>query len=186
MRLAAVLYESGGGAETDALLYALTLRVRRRGLRLAGAVQSNPTAAGRSRCDILLEDLATGRQVMASDDRGRLARGCRLDTGALEECVGLSLSALDKETDLVVVNRFGKRETEGHGFRQLIEEAVLLGVPALVGLNRAHLDSWQVFVGEEPVLLPPKPEAVARWCAANVAGLQRDDEACDGEMLTLA
>ena len=168
MKIAAVHYEAGAGPQTDALLTGLARRFKRAGLRLAGAVQSNPAVAGRSRCDIILEDVATGRTTKASDDRGPLAKGCRLDTGALEDSVGLAVSSLRSDSDLVVINRFGKREAEGQGFRPMIEQAVLLGVPVLVGLNRAHLEAWRVFIGEEPVLLPPELAAVSSWCATNI------------------
>ncbi|MCV4860348.1 DUF2478 domain-containing protein, partial [Escherichia coli] len=55
-------------------------------------------------------------------------------------------------------------EAEWRGFRALIEQAVLLDVPAIVGLNRAHVDSWCKFVGEEPQLLPMRLDAVIDWC----------------------
>lgn len=174
MKLAAVLYEKGEGAATDALLYGFALRLKRAGVRLAGAVQSNLPVANRSRCDITLEDLATGQRIKASDDRDRLAKGCRLDQSALEDCVGIAVSSLEPDTDLVVINRFGKCEAEGRGFRPMIEQAVLLDVPVLVGLNRAHLGSWRTFVGEEPVLLPPELRAVSSWCAVNLSNCGPD------------
>lgn len=166
MRIAAVLYEKLEGAEVDALLGELAGRLRERGLNLAGAVQSNPPVEGRSRCDMVLEDLASGRHVKASEDRGALAAGCRLDEGALEGCVGLAAASLDSATDLVIVNRFGKCEAGGRGFRPVIEQAVLLDTPVLVGLNRAHLESWCAFLGETPVLLSPTRDALVRWCTA--------------------
>src|SRR3990172_3482394 len=169
MKLAAVLYEMGEGAATDALLGSFALRLKRAGFKLAGAVQWNAPVANRSRCGITLEDLASGRRIAASDDRGSLAKGCRLDHSALEDSVGIALSSLGSETDLVVINRFGKHEAVGHGFRPMIEQAVLLGVPVLVGLNRARLGSWRAFVGEEPELLAPELEAVSSWCAAIVS-----------------
>jgi nucleoside-triphosphatase THEP1 len=149
---------------TDALLAAFALRLKRAGFKLAGAVQSNDPVANRSRCDITLEDLATGLRIRASDNRGPLAKGCRLDESAHEDSVGMALSSLEPETDLVVINRFGKREAEGHGFRPLVEQAVLLDVPVVVGLNRAHLDAWRAFLGEEPALLPPELGAISSWC----------------------
>lgn len=169
MKIAAVLYDGGAGPQTDALIVEFARRLKCAGRRLAGAVQSNVAIAGRSRCDIILEDLATGRTTKTSQDHGPLARGCRLDSGAIEESVGLAASSLGAETDLVIINRFGKQEAEGHGFRQMIEQAVLLGVPVIVGLNRTNLDSWRAFVGGEAELLPPELCAVSSWCTANVS-----------------
>ncbi len=169
MKIAAILYDAGAGLQTDALIVEFARRLSCAGFRLAGAVQSNVAIAGRSRCDILLEDLATGRTTKTSQDPGPLARGCRLDSAALEESVGLATSSLGADTDLVIINRFGQQEAEGHGFRPLIEQAVLLGVPVIVGLNRTNLESWRAFVGEEVELLPPELSALSNWCAAIIA-----------------
>ena len=169
MKLAAVLYDGGASAQTDALVADIARRLKGAGFRLAGVVQSNVAIGGRSRCDIVLEDLATGCTTNTSQDRGPLAHGCRLDSHALEEAVGLAASSLDAGTDLVIINRFGKQEAEGHGFRPMIEQAVLLGVPVIVGLNRTNLESWRAFVGGEAELLPPELCAVSSWCTANVS-----------------
>jgi nucleoside-triphosphatase THEP1 len=182
MKLATILYERGDGEAADSLLSAFALSLRQAGFKLARAVQSNDPIANRSRCDITLEDLATGQRIKASNDRGPLAKGCRLDESALEDSVGLAASALGPETDLVVINRFGKREAEGHGFRSMIETAVCLGVPVLVALNSAHLRDWTAFVGEEPVLLRPELEAVSGWCGRVLGDRASRDGALRGQI----
>jgi nucleoside-triphosphatase THEP1 len=172
MKLAAVIYATGTGPATDDLLARVALDLQRAGLKLAGAVQTNEPRAGTCRCDMTLEDLASGRRIAASEDRGPLAQGCRLDTGALEEVVGLVAASLRPEIDLVIVNRFGKREAEGHGFRPVIEAAVLLDIPVLVALNEAHRAAWNAFAGEETVHLPPAFDSVGRWCEGVLPGLE--------------
>jgi nucleoside-triphosphatase THEP1 len=168
MRLVAVLYEGEESKALDQLLSETARALREDGFSLSGAVQSNVAVPNRSRCDIALEDLATGRVTMASQDRGASARGCRLDSGALEESVGLAASSLNETTDLVIINRFGRQEAEGHGFRSMIEQAVVLNIPVLVGLKRANLDSWHAFLGEVPEFLPLHIGAVMDWCASKV------------------
>lgn len=164
MRVAAILYAADEGPAADTLLACLAQRLRERGWALAGAVQSNVSQSGQSRCDILLEDLASGRIVQASENRGPMASGCRLDSAALEDIVGLSAASLAPETALVIVNKFSKREAEGHGFRPLIEQAVVLDIPVLAAVKPAHLEAWTEFVGGAPTLLPLDEEAVERWC----------------------
>ena len=61
-----------------------------------------------------------------SQDRGKWARGCRLDAGSLELAVAQVASALDVGADLMIINKFGKHEAEGRGFR-----AVARPVPAM-------------------------------------------------------
>ncbi|MDQ8698279.1 DUF2478 domain-containing protein [Hyphomicrobium sp. LHD-15] len=163
MNIAALLYEGDQGSVVDTLLADVALHLRAAGWKLAGAVQS-PGAVRNSRCEMTLEDLATGTCIEAADPLGPSASGCRLDTGALEDSVGLASSSLDPDTRLVVINRFGKRETDGHGFRSMIENAVVLDVPILVGVKRMHLDAWRSFVGGEPFFLPPVRDEILRWC----------------------
>jgi nucleoside-triphosphatase THEP1 len=165
MNIAAILYEGDQGSTVDALLAGIACHLRAEGWKLAGAVQS-PTAQRNSRCEMTLEDLATGTCVETTDVLGPSVSGCRLDTEALEDSVGLAVTSLHPDTKLVVINRFGKRETEGRGFRLMIENAVVLDVPVLVGVKRLHLDAWTHFVGGEPLFLPHRRDDILRWCEA--------------------
>lgn len=166
MKLAAVTYEHAEGLAVDEFMRTLAFGLRDCGLKLAGAVQTNEPHPGSCRCDMVLEDLATCQRIAASEHRGPLARGCRLDTSALEQSVGLALSSLSSKTDLVLINRFGKREAEGQGFRPLIAQAVDLQIPVIVGLNQAHADSWQVFSGGQGMRLTPTEREVMAWIEA--------------------
>jgi nucleoside-triphosphatase THEP1 len=49
------------------------------GYRLGGVVQSNMHRRGRCKCDIYLKDLLSGEESLISSDRGKEARGRRLD-----------------------------------------------------------------------------------------------------------
>lgn len=112
---------------------------------------------------MVLEDLATGRQVEISEDRGREASGCRLNPVALEEVVGLATAALGGGADLLVVNRFGKHEVDGRGFRQAIEVALGADIAALVAVGRDHLTAWDRFAGGMDVRVAPDLDAVLAW-----------------------
>lgn len=169
MKIAAIVYDAADSQLADEHITELARKLKEQGYNLAGAVQSNPAMPNRNRCDIMLEDLASGRIIKASQDRGALASGCRLDSGALEESVGLAWSAVGPEIDFIVVNRFGRQESEGRGFRSMIEQGVVMGIPVVAGLNRLHLDAWCGFVGQNPVLLPLKADAIMDWCASQVS-----------------
>lgn len=166
MRLAAVVYAPGQGNETDILLAELARTLVADGLTLAGAVQVNEPRGDRQRCDMTLMDLSSGRSVPASESRGSHASGCRLDTQALEEVVGLSLASVTPKTDLVIVNRFGKCEADGRGFRAVIEAAVELGIPVLIAVNEAYRPAWDAFAGPEAVALPHDFGAIQEWTVA--------------------
>jgi nucleoside-triphosphatase THEP1 len=118
------------------------------GCHLAGLIQRDVAREGRSRCDMLLEDLATGEIVPISQDRGEGARGCRLDVEALLDAVSRVRSNLASGPDLLIVNKFGKTECEGGGCRSLIVDAIDLNVPALVAVPLGNLDSWRHFAGD--------------------------------------
>jgi nucleoside-triphosphatase THEP1 len=144
--LTALLYATGEGAVIGRLAEA----ARARGLLVAGMIQKDERRPDRRRCDMSLVDLATGTEIPISQDRGKDARGCRLDHGALEEAAALAARALESTPlpDLLVLSKFGKREIEGHGFRQIVEKAVELGVPVLVGVGDEHVEGFRAFAGD--------------------------------------
>jgi nucleoside-triphosphatase THEP1 len=166
MKLAAVCYTSDMGSLVDDVLAQAARRLKRNGLKIAGSIQWNEPIAGRRRCRMTLEDLASGRKILASEDRGSEARGCHLDTSALEEAAVLAAASLEPGIDLVIVNRFGKQEIAGRGFRQVIEAAVLLGLPVLAGVSERNQSSWQAFAGDEAECLPASLDAVLSWCGS--------------------
>lgn len=165
-RLAAVLYSAGSGAHADTVLTQAVGMLRAGGCRLGGAVQHNTPIADRCACDMTLEDLGSGRLVDISENRGPHARGCRLNSLALEELTGLAATAIAAGVDLLVVNKFGKRETEGHGFRQAIETAVASGVPVIALVSHDNLAGWEAFTQGLDDRLSPDVQAIISWCHA--------------------
>lgn len=117
------------------------------GRRLAGVLEHEEPRPDRARCDMILEELSAGRRIAISEDRGPLARGCRLDTAAMAEAIQLVSRALREGPDLLLLNKFGKTEAEGGGFRPLIGQALELGVPVLIAVPLRNLDAWRNFAG---------------------------------------
>jgi hypothetical protein len=107
--------------------------------------------------------LPDGPVIRISQSLGREARGCRLDPSALERAVGLVEARLAEGVDCLIVNKFGKHEAEGRGFRTAIAEALSADVPVLVGLNRLNADAFVQFTGGVAVELPPTLEALSDW-----------------------
>lgn len=163
--IAALVYDTGTGGTADRLLASISHALKQRGYRLAGAIQHNSDAPEGCLCDMTLEDLSSGRLILISENRGPLARGCRLDASALEEVVGLTSSAVESGADMLIVNKFGKREVEGHGLRQAIEAAVGRGIPVLTAVNAGHLPAWTEFTGGVDTRLPLDAMRLDAWCA---------------------
>ncbi len=168
-RLAGILYSEGQGPQIDDMLVELVGKLRDRHVRLAGAIQHNTDNGDRCRCDMTLEDLASGKRIDISEKRGPESRGCRLDSFALEASVGVVAQSITPSRDLVIINRFGKREAEGHGFRQVVEQAIEAGLPVLVAVASGQQEAWDNFTGSYAEQLPADAEAVLAWCGRAVS-----------------
>ncbi|MCB1353788.1 MAG: DUF2478 domain-containing protein [Rhodobacteraceae bacterium] len=154
---------AGSGDDTDALLARTARTLAARGARLAGAVQTNTTRPGSSKCDMDIRILPEGAVIRISQCLGAGARGCRLDMAALEQAVGLVASALAAGADLLILNKFGKHEAAGRGFRPVIAEAVVRGIPVLTGLNALNRPSFLTFTGGAGCRLGATEEALLAW-----------------------
>ncbi len=150
-------------ADAEAPFARLADSLRARGLNLAGVKQTNRKREGACRCDMILEDLSSGEVICISEDRGPEARGCRLDRGALAEASERVLRAIRLGADLVIVNKFGKAESEGGGMRGVIAQAVEEGIPVLVCANAEHHVNLMDFAGDLAVTLPLSEAAIADW-----------------------
>ena len=153
-----------GRGATDALLAEAVARIRARGLVLAGTVQTNRSCEGRDKCDMDVHVLPDGPVLRISQDLGKHARGCRLDSAALETAVAEAAARL-AGADMLVVNKFGKQEAEGRGFVPVIATALDRGLPVLVGVNALNLPAFEAFAGGLAHPLPPDPTAIADWTA---------------------
>ncbi len=144
--LTALIYDEGFAIGD--FFRAVAERARSARLRLGGVIEkpAAPAARGR-RCDMNLLELATGRTIRISEERGALARGCRLDLDGLARTCALVLSSL-AQVDLILLNKFGKSEAEGGGFRCIISDALALEIPVVIGVPRRNLAAWREYAGE--------------------------------------
>lgn len=144
--ITALVYASG--VDPAPVMSEIADHLTGRGFRCAGFVQRDVPRPGRSRCDMVLADVATGATIAISQDRGPGARGCRLDEGELARAIMATMAALSSPLDLLLINKFGKAEAEGRGFVPLIGEAVALGVPLLIAVPWRNIDCWRRFAGD--------------------------------------
>ncbi len=132
MRIGYVFLPERG--ETDRLLSDVAGRLMADGMALAGAVQTNIDCAGSHHCDMDLAVLPDGPVIRISQNLGGQSSGCRLDAGALEQAV-VAVAQRMPGAKLLILNKFGKHESEGRGFRQLIADALADDLPVLIGIN---------------------------------------------------
>lgn len=141
--LTALVYDDGRSFARLSRRLAAVLKAS--GMAPAGFVQHDEERPGRSRCDMVLENLQTGERVPISEDRGAEARGCRLDPNALVAAVEDVRATLGSQAGVLVLSKFGKSEAEGSGYRPLIAQALELGVPIILGVPRRNIENWRHF-----------------------------------------
>lgn len=141
-----IVYSDSSAFET--FLREATAAMAARGLRLAGLVQHSEAKPDRVKCDMHLEDLATGRRYGISDDRGPHARGCVLNPDQLARACQSAEQTLSGRTDFLVLSKFGKTEAEGGGFRRLMASALELSVPVLIGVPLINLAPFREFADD--------------------------------------
>lgn len=152
--------------DTDELFFSLAQGLMARGLRVCGTVQINSERVKTDACDMDLRVLPEGPDIRISQDLGAGATGCRLDTGALEAAVGHVAAALEAGADVLIVNKFGKHEAEGRGFRSVIAEALARDIPVLVGLNGLNRAAFEAFTEGCGDHLPADAAILADWLRA--------------------
>ena len=160
---------AAGRGDADLVLFDLAQRLRRAGYRPAGTVQINSERPDAGPCDMDVQVLPDGPVIRISQHLGKHSRGCRLDPAALENAVGLVEADLAKGADCVIINKFGKHEADGRGFRPLIGEALSRGVPVLAGINGANEDKFLDFTEGAAERMKPDLDALEAWAVKAIA-----------------
>ncbi|WP_424984358.1 DUF2478 domain-containing protein [Microbulbifer sp. S227A] len=162
--------------QADMLLSDLADRLIARGLRLGGVVQSNTTCSDSDLCDMDVRVIPDGPVFRISQSLGAGSRGCRLNPEALEQAVGHVAQSLGAATgplpQLLIVNKFGKHEADGRGFRPLIADAMMAGIPVLTAVNPTNHSQFQTFAQGMETCLPGDVMALMDWVAQVVPAEQ--------------
>ena len=159
--LAAIDFEHG---DIDAFLAGIAATLAARGLRVRGALQTRGAEGGDCHCaDMDLTTLGSNRVFRISQPLGNGAQGCRLEPGALAECSRFIEQELEQGADLLILNRFGRGERDGRGFRDLIAKAMLLDVPVLTAVRPTYAAAWHAFGAGMACDLPADRDAVLHW-----------------------
>ncbi|MGP9791275.1 DUF2478 domain-containing protein [Roseinatronobacter sp. NSM] len=153
-----------GRGVTDRVLAELAGGLGAAGWSLAGVVQTNRETTQDRPCDMDLHIIGQAHQVRISQNLGPHANGCRLDAHGLETAVGLVAAALHRNPALLILNKFGKAEAEGRGFRSIIGQALAQGIPVLTAVRPPNLDAFLTFADGMADPLPAKLDALQVWC----------------------
>lgn len=159
---------AGGRGAADLLIRDVAARLRADGVRVAGAVQVNLETDPDTKCHMDLHILSGEEVVRISQNLGTLSRGCRLDPDGLERAVGLVAAGLAGGAQIVIINKFGKQEVDGRGFRPLIGEALSAGIPVLTSVGSGNLDGFLAYAQELAEPVTGDVDAVVGWAMSAV------------------
>lgn len=166
MNLAYILSDTTG--QVNRALTDTALGLLGQGVAVVGTVQTDTPRPKTHHCDMDVRVLPEQDIIRISQDLGPNSRGCRLDPNALEQAVALTAARLDG-AQCLVVNKFGKHEAEGRGFREVIAEAVARDIPVIVGTNGLNVAAFQDFCGGAAVELPADPAVMLDWLQSALA-----------------
>ncbi len=137
--IAALVY--GADQDPDATLREFAADLKAHGHRPVGMVQNGQCADS----SLSAELLHNGERLLLAQDFDRGARGCRLDSGRLQNAGKYISDALEQGADIVIINRFGKRERDGNGLAYLIDRAFAANLPVVIAVSREHFAGWVKF-----------------------------------------
>lgn len=154
---------SHNSGSTDRTFVELNRRLMLKGWRVVGTVQQYQGEKVGRHCDMFVQVLPDGPSIQINQQLGAGARGCRLDVSALETAVAATEDAFAAGADLLIVNKFGKHEAEGRGFRALIAEALQREIPVICGLNDLNAAAFKEFAGGFAAHLPNDVVQLEAW-----------------------
>ena len=140
-----------------------------KGVRTCGIVQINTDCGDDEgdRCDMDVQVLPNGSRIRISQSLGKGSQGCRLDGEALESAVAEVGRRMEADFDIFILNKYGKQEAEGRGFRDLIAHALERGSAVIAGTNGLNSARFEEFSGGMAEYVAPTPDALLQWYKAS-------------------
>lgn len=155
--LAALVYSEH--QDPDAILLEFAADLNARGFRAIGMVQTGQCADS-SLSAVLLH---SGEKILLARDFDPAASGCRLEVDRLQNAGARIVDAMEAGADLLIVNRFGKRERDGNGLGCLIKQALEAEIPVVIAVSSHRFADWIKFAGGMSVKVACNRRALNAW-----------------------
>jgi hypothetical protein len=155
--LAALVYDDH--EDPDAVLRDFAGNLDAHGFRAVGMVQAGQCADS-SLSAVLVHN---GEKMLLAQDFDPSASGCRLDLARLQNAGERIADALAAGADLLIVNRFGKRERDGKGLGYLVERSLAADIPVVIAVSSHRFADWLRFGGGMSVKLRCDRAALETW-----------------------
>ena len=110
-----------------------------KGVKVGGVLQESEFRPNGCCAQLNIVDIRTGKTERVTQDRGRESRGCKLDPRGLAAISHCITDAIDVGVDLVIINKYGRAESEGDGLLSCIADALLAGVPMLTTVRDPYV-----------------------------------------------
>lgn len=160
--LAAVRYDAG--CDINRLLVDVAADLQSWGLDIGGVLQEAEADSDPNCLRLNVVDIRTGKSARITQDRGRDAQGCKLDPRGLADISHCVTDAIKAGVDLIIINKFGRAESEGSGLLSCFAEAVTAEIPVLTTVREPYLDAWGEFHGGLATDLSATKQAIVEWC----------------------
>lgn len=160
-QLAAIRYDAG--FDINRLLAAVAADLHKAGVGVGGILQQ--TEGDDPSCmQLNVVDIRTRKSARITQERGRDAHGCKLDPRGLADISHCVTDAIRAGAKLIIINKFGRAESEGSGLLSCFAEAVTAGIPVLTTVREPYVEAWREFHGGLATDLPAARQAIVEWC----------------------
>ena len=163
--LAAIQYERD--FDINGTLRKVVKNLQEKGVMVGGVLQEAEFRPNGCCARLNIVDIRTGKTERITQDRGRESRGCKLDPRGLAAISHCITDAIDADVDLVIINKFGRAESEGDGLLSCMADAISAGVPILTTVREPYVAAWSLYHGGLAIELPPKIGAILQWYDAS-------------------
>lgn len=160
--LAAIRY--GAGFDINRFLVEVAADLRGQGLDIGGVLQEAEADSDPICMRLNVVDIRTGKSARITQERGRDSQGCKLDPRGLADISHCVTDAIRAGVDLIIINKFGRAESEGSGLLSCFAEAVTAEIPVLTTVREPYVDAWGAFHGGLATDLSATKRVVVEWC----------------------
>lgn len=133
------------------------------GYLVRGLVQRSASENCACGCTVVLMDLDSRIEYRISQDIAPQIPCCEVDESGFREARHVLHRAMAADTDLIVVNAFGKPEAQGTGLADEMRAIMALGIPLITTVEPPRLGLWREFTAGLAEEIPPNCGGLMRW-----------------------
>ncbi len=159
--LAGIVFQMG--APVNDLMAKVRAHLSAQGVAIGGICQDSVWDEASGQKTLVVREINGAWELPILEYRGKEARGCRLDPQAITDLSHRLDMLFGTRPDLMMINRFGRAESESRGLRDVFERAALEHIPLLVAVREDYCDAWRAFHGGMGLELPMDEAAVYDW-----------------------